>query len=470
MLWKWLIPVGVVGLFALFMVWSPGGDITSTPRFWRDEAIPFEIARGWAETGMLDVVVAPGITNTFSYLTHATGFPVTLPLGIVFWIFGASLFIARVYMLVWIAVALASVFFVARSFFGKSESLAAVMLVGTFSSFYANGRTVTGEIPGLVFLLWALFFIYKKEWLGWGGLLLGLAVVTKPSMYLLVLPAIALEVIITRRGLFLKDGLKLAQGVIPILLLWFYIIVPQFFELSSWQGMIALYQQPFNEASLLSQFPTGLWSFFFHSTIFYFLMTTAIVVYTQRGRLFDSQSKRMIFFVLLYGICALVYVLRSPGWFRFLVGYEVLILIGVVPALFFFAKKIHLPQGAFVAVFVVLHMVNYFFLSNIPSGSTAIQASQTVRVLLSTHPEATIGFVRLPTVAPFVDSWHKYQFGDIGGHETYGVHPLSYAPEKLPTYLASYDDRYEGFEEVLDRYYRSTNIKIFSNTMLYIRR
>ncbi|MEK7630457.1 MAG: glycosyltransferase family 39 protein [Patescibacteria group bacterium] len=470
MLWKWLLRTGAVAILALFMFWSPGGDITSTPRFWRDEAIPFEIARGWAETGTLDVVVAPGVTNAFSYLTHATGFPVTFPLAVIFRMFGASLFIARIYMLVWVAAALISVFFVARSFFGRDEAFAAVMLVGTFSSFYANGRTVTGEIPGFLFLLWALFFIYKKEWLGWGGMWLGLAAVTKPSMYLLLLPAAALEIIITRRGLFLKDSLSLARGVVPVLLVWFYIIVPEFFQLSSWQGMIDLYRQPFNEASLLSQFPAGFLDFFFHSTILYFLVITGAVLYVLRHNIYDSKARRMVCFVLLYGICAFSYVLRSPGWFRFLVGYEALILIGIVPVLFLFAKKVRLPHASFVAVFVVLHTVNYFFLSNIPSGSTAIQAGQMVNTLLDARPDATIGFVRLPTVAPFVDSWHKYQFGDIGGHETYGIHPLAYVPEKFPTYLVSYANQYEGFEEALDRYYQPTDIKIFNNTTVYIHR
>ncbi|MEK9166359.1 MAG: glycosyltransferase family 39 protein, partial [Patescibacteria group bacterium] len=143
----------VTAIALSFSLWSPLGDFIATPKFWRDEAIPFEIARTFSELGKLDVVVAPGQVDGRPYLTHATGFPLTIPLAGVFEVFGGGVRQARIFMIAWILAAIWFLIFFLRTFWGEREAFAGALLISTFAPFYANGRTFTGEIPGFLFLL-----------------------------------------------------------------------------------------------------------------------------------------------------------------------------------------------------------------------------------------------------------------------------------------------------------------------------
>jgi len=100
----------------LFSFYSPRGDFTTTPKFWRDEAIPFELARTYYELGKMDVVVSPGQVDGRPYLTHATGYPLLIPMAGVFSVFGVGVVQARIFMIFWIIAAVVALFFVLKSF------------------------------------------------------------------------------------------------------------------------------------------------------------------------------------------------------------------------------------------------------------------------------------------------------------------------------------------------------------------
>lgn len=441
---------GLSVLALLFATWSPLDSFVATPKFWRDEAIPFEIARTFVELGSLDVVVTPGDVDGRPYLTHATGFPVTIPLAGVFAIFGISVEHARLYMIGWILATLFVTFFVARSFFGMPSAILASLLLATFAPFYANGRTMTGEIPGFLFLLVGLYFLYKRNSLVVGGVYVALAAVSKPSMYLLIIPVLGVEFFVQYTSRCIPKLIQIGLGTLPIMLLWIFLIVPTPFSQMHWSSMIELYRHPFNEESLLSKMPGAFIRTVFHTTILYIFLLASIVIYGAKHHAFVSAGERFFRFSWLFGIASGVYYLRSPGWLRYLLGIELLLLILLPVALFIILRRSRAMPVLIVWLLVLVQAVIFFSFSDIRSSTSSLEAAAFLAHELDVHPGATVGVVYDPPVAALVDPWRKYQIATIGGKETYGTHPLSLKTHMLPTYIIGYT---EGHEDILKHFY-----------------
>lgn len=443
----------ILAITLFFSLYSPLGSIEATPKFWRDEAIPFEVARTLVELGTLDIVVAPGVVAERPYLTHATGFPVTVPLAGVFKIFGVGVFQSRLYMLGWIIATITTLFFVVRSFFGLRAAIVGTLLVTTFSPFYANGKTSTGEIPGFLFLTLALYFLYnnKRKRYMLGGFFLALAAVTKPSIYLLVFPAYFLQRMFFDRTSFIYSMFKVALGAVPIILLWIYIILPQPFAPASWHTMIELYRNPFNESSLLSRFPSAVWPLLTHSTIIYFTLLSFLAALAYQRKSFQDGGRHFAHFVFFYGAACVIYFLRSPGWLRFLLPFELFVLVLAYPSLKNLFKKNRLLPTGLIAFLLLAQVINFFFYSNIYSSTENIDVAYFINTKLLADGKSTIGIIYSPTVAALISPHQKYQITTIGGANTFlGQNPLSLPPESLPTYIFGSSEEYTG---VLTQYY-----------------
>jgi hypothetical protein len=523
---KWILSSIPLAILVLFF--STYGGLTATPKFWHDEAVPFEIARNLTEYGTPDLAVAPGIFWQKGFMTHATGFPLTLPLAGVFKIFGVGVAQSRLLMIVWMLAMLATLFFVIRAFFDQKTAFFSVLLIATFSSFYANGRTGTGEIPGFLFLLIALYFLYQRNWYGWGGLFAALAAVTKPSMYLFVLPVMVLEILIknchrpvpnqvfsnanhtnsespqyydTQNLVWDRSAARKAKilglfliGTVPVLLTWLWLINPAPFSLASWQEMIAFYQNAFNAPSLISQFPTVIPHLLTHSTIIYFLLLFIPIFIAWRKNLFTPAQNRFIFFLFLYGAVSFFYFLRSPGWFRYLLGTELLILTLLPAALskFFITptrdtqvslvppylkgedKKInsplrvrgargvtglrHLSQARFgtgiLLTLALFQSAQYLLGAEIPSGTKSIEIAEFLnKEILAKDSTATIGIVDNSPIAALIPAYRKYQRTLVGNNAPVGAHPLSLPPEQFPTYLLALKKN-DTYQNLFEQYYK----------------
>ncbi len=463
-----LLVVLSVGFF--FTLYAPGGDLTAFPKFWRDEAIPFEIARTFYETGKLDVTVAPGAVDGRPYLTHATGFPVTVPLAGFFALFGVGVLQARVYMVLWIMLTLAAVYFVLRRIFDEKSALAGSLLIATFASFYANGRTMTGEIPGFFFLILSLFLFFERESFLAGGFFMALAAVTKPSIYLLSFPALFLALLFYERRNFIRNIFFSAVGALPVILFWIYIILPHPFSLSSWRSLIEFYQHPFNDASLFSKFPGGLGWLFSQTTILYFsaLLVLLLVAYFRGA--FGRPAKALVLFTFFYSAVAFIYLVRSPGWLRFLTASELFILALVFPAVLYLSRRYSIVPFSAAALLILVQIVTFFFFSSIPRGKASIHVADYINSNILKNPSDTIGFIDLPTVAPLIFSGRKYQTAQIGGHERFGRNPLEYLPDRLPTYVMSYNNDYGEYIDVLGQYYEARPVAKIEGIQIYRRK
>ena len=450
----------------LFSFYSPRGDFTTTPKFWRDEAIPFELARTYYELGKMDVVVSPGQVDGRPYLTHATGYQLLIPMAGVFSVFGVGVVQARIFMIFWIIAAVVALFFVLKSFFGLEGASWGAILIASFAPFYANGRTFTGEIPGFLFLILALYYLVRRKNYVAAGIFLGLAAVTKPSVYLLLIPATFFYMLLAdRENLFVK-ALKIILGASPFFIFWVYIIVPNPFSISDWASMIDLYRHPFDAPSILAHFGDGLRYIITHSTIIYFTLIT-IVTYTafRRGG-YSVDGRKLFLFTIVYGVFSFIYFLRSPGWFRYLLVFQLLILGLLFPAIDYFGKRFKFSPIVAVLALVVLQSVNYLFFSDIQSGAKSIETARFINNKLLAGNDATVGFIYMPTVAALIEPSRKFQIGTIGGKEVYGTHPLSLPPEKLPTYIIGFDGIYK---EALGAFYEPL-IEAPNGHMLYKKR
>ncbi|MEK7480612.1 MAG: glycosyltransferase family 39 protein [Patescibacteria group bacterium] len=534
---KWIL--SSIPLVILVLFFSTYGGLTATPKFWHDEAVPFEIARNLTEYGTPDLAVAPGIFWQKGFMTHATGFPLTLPLAGVFKIFGVGVAQSRLLMIVWMLAMLATLFFVIRAFFDQKTAFFSVLLIATFSSFYANGRTGTGEIPGFLFLLMALYFLYQRNWYGWGGLFAALAAVTKPSMYLFVLPVMVLEILIknchrpvpnqvfsnanhtnsespqyydTQNLVWDRSAARKAKmlglfliGTVPVLLTWLWLINPAPFSLASWQEMIAFYQNAFNAPSLISQFPTVIPHLLTHSTIIYFLLLFIPIFIAWHKNLFTPAQNRFILFLFLYGAVSFFYFLRSPGWFRYLLGTELLILTllptalqkeelwrnilsiftglraraGTVRArpseapqlrgeasggresegepssqLAGLARKVKMLSMFLLVGITIIQSAQYLLGAEIPSGTKSIEIAEFLnKEILAKDSTATIGIVDNSPIAALIPAYRKYQRTLVGNNAPVGAHPLSLPPEQFPTYLLALKKN-DTYQNLFEQYYK----------------
>ncbi len=435
----------------VFSFWSPLGDFRATPKFWRDEAVPFEIARTYAELGTLDVVVAPNTPFTILYMTHATGFPVTVPLAAVFTLFGVGVAQSRIYMVLWIMATMATAFVVFRHFVGSRYAAYGVLLISTFASLYANGRTSTGEIPGFFFLLLFLYLFYgaiKRE--AWSGLFLALAVVSKPSIYLLLLPAVVAEVIASDRRLFFSRLWRVAVGALPVMLFWVYLILPAPFHITSWQEMAIFYAHAINAPSLASGLPGSLLFLLGQETLWYFSVLVLVLFFAADD---DARVGRLLRFTAFFGVLSFLYFMRSPGWLRYLLPFQLLVLLLFPRALDLLFADTKLSSFFSKSIFILflLHVGTFFFFSNIQSSLKAIQVSEVILPLLAQNERSTIGIIFETPVAALIPPDRKYQIATIGGKNTVmGAHPLALPPEKLPDFIYGMPREYQY---VIDRYY-----------------
>lgn len=319
-LWRALLFTGF-----LFMLVFSLRHLTTEPRFWLDEAKNIEIAQSFNTSGRFDMEIAPGVFTGVPHLLQSTGYPVTAPLALVFKIFGFGLAQARIYMLLWMFSAIGVLYLFLKNLFEERFAVLAVLLVVTFASFYDNGRPMMGEIPGFFFLVSALYFWLCRESFWKAGLLFGLAVVAKPSVFLLIIPALFLALI------FRKDGFKklivIGVSMIPAVIGWIFLVMDHPFLKSAWLQIIDMYSNPYNAVPIAENFWKNIASIPHTPTIIYFGI---FFVFLVLARVWGGKGKPILVllydFALFYSVLAFIYYLRSPGWLRYIIIAELLIL------------------------------------------------------------------------------------------------------------------------------------------------
>lgn len=421
--------------------------LTTKPGFWYDEAINVELAHNFAEQGQLDLVVAPGTFSGKGATVGSTGYPITVPLAGFFKIFGFGLAQARMYMLLWMSAFIIILFSLAKKLWGLQVAYAATLFISTFAPFYGNGRSVMGEIPGFVLFLCSFYFLEKRKW--WqSGVLLGLSVISKPSVFIFLIPAYILVVLISREEwkARLMNLSKLGGSSALALFPWLLIYVDEISRGELWADILAHFKNPYSEAgaSVLQNIGNNLPTLVTSSTLLYFLgMLLFIVLALFIERSFFSQHKNLLILAAGYLPLALFQYLKSFGYLRYLLAAEFIIFILFVISLPTLARLISKKlvifggaplraHGIIIAGLVMLQIVHLFWFSDIyPSERT----QKTIAHLYSAYPGTTVGVFDVPQVASLLPADKKYQYLSTYGLWEFGVNPLLLLEKELPNVL-----------------------------------
>jgi hypothetical protein len=145
-----LHPVTLIGLALILAAWK----LDSTPPVWWDEGWTLSVARNWAMTGYYGRLL-DGVPST---PTLSAAFPVVAPIALSFRIFGVGVWQGRLSSVMFLAGALALLYFLARHLYQRHVArLTLVLLVVVFPhpSIYPPylSRQALGELPMLFFLL-----------------------------------------------------------------------------------------------------------------------------------------------------------------------------------------------------------------------------------------------------------------------------------------------------------------------------
>jgi len=193
--WQQRIVYGIGLVALLFLAFY---NLTSYPVIWYDEGSHLHVPKTLVNFGEY----ADRSSEGFRYYgpTVGVGPSVMLPLAASFKLFGIGLLQARVVMSVYLLLTIFVFFGIAFYLGGEKFAWVATALMVTSRGIglLEYGRQVLGEVPGMLFMLAALW-IWLKAWdkATWRnllivGLLAGLATITKNQYLLVLAPAFGL--------------------------------------------------------------------------------------------------------------------------------------------------------------------------------------------------------------------------------------------------------------------------------------
>lgn len=222
--WERIAQVALVLLAAVLAL----VNLPYAPPTWFDEGSHLHVPETLVRHGVYADISSEG----FRYFgpTIGVGPTVMLPVAASFKLGGVGLAQARIVIVLYLALALAALYLLARRLYGWPVAVLAVLLALAsrtlrFEGLVEYGRQVLGEVPGIAFLLLGLLAysaaIFDRDktrrYSLLAGLAFGLALVTKNQFVLIVPPTLALLALIDWR--YYRAGgwwMRLAPPVIAV--------------------------------------------------------------------------------------------------------------------------------------------------------------------------------------------------------------------------------------------------------------
>ena len=445
----------------IFVIIFSVSNLVTKPRLWTDEAVSIDIGRSFLTHGVLSPQIAPDTFYPWPHLIQSTGYPVTVSLAAFFKIFGYGFYQARIFMLLWILVTLSVLFVLGRRLFGGGYSLLALLLCVSFASFYGSGRTVVGEIPGFFFLLAGFYCVFTRQRFFWAGIFWGLAVVAKPSVFGLIIPTVLFTLLLMREDwrVFFKKLGAIAVGMIPAGLGWILFVLKKPFALDTWRSLAMFYSNPYS-SPVYDNVISNLGGFFHSTTLVYFGVLLLIVL-LARHTVTDVRLRFFYNFTVVYSVLAFLYYLRSPGWLRYILIAELLILF-LMPhscermaswikerwSTFYFTPK--RTAGFFVLMLVIIQFVQLFTAADIYSSNAGLP---TARYINKNFSEKSVSFLNALDVSVSINTEKRFNPFELTGMPLFGTNTLL-LPEPPDVIVSTPNDRFviEG-KKVLDSRY-----------------
>lgn len=453
-------------LFLAFLVFVSGCSVyqlTEVPPTWYDEGMIVQLAMNVAEHGVLGTQVAPGVFLSGAFTT--TAFPVVAPVALSFKLFGASLLVARSVMVLYILLFFCAAYYFLRQITSRTEALFALGLLATFSTLYATGKNVLGEVPGLFYFIVFLIFAHKifdegkstKKNAIIAGLSAGLCLVTKPT-FLVVGGAIILALLykhfVQREQISLPIlGYGVVAALVP-LMVW---LVTQFNWGDSFSAILSFYTNPYQLGNIPSVIYHNALRFFTESTplyLFGMLVVLTASVGVRLRRKVEISFTEMV--ALSFAVLILLAYLRTPGWYRYLFPAQIIATLFFPSALgycaeFFSSFKyvLFVRRSALVLLVGMVGLQGYlfFFHSWIAqySGGDKTQMLQEYFKTIDSHK--TVFVYDVPEVPLFLPQGTSYyQYISIGrGTHGLGADEISVIAAKVPEILIVPDEQKSSF-------------------------
>ena len=450
--------------------------LTTKPRLSYDEGFFIEEAHNFEQFGKLDIFVSP---NSFSGLPHiasSSGFPGEIPLALFFKLFGFGLEQARVYALLWMAALLIVSYFFAKRLFGTLSAIGTILLIVTFPPFHNNGRMAMGDIPGFTYLILGLLFLSRRFFLS--GLFMGLSMISRPSVYVGAFIGVGIETLYTKGMGGIRSLLFTAFGVSISVLTSIILYLPESLTQEWWRKTVLYIRTPtFGLGNTPGHnFIYNIQSFFSEETLVYFsiLFLLIVVAFLLGGK--REWNRRFLIFSVIYSLFVIAYFMKSPGWLKYLLPFQLLIFFYVPSALRIITEKVYeyaknkgfirifselqAFQLAFLGVLVLasLQLMQLFFFADIFASDDVERANGFLSERLD--GTATVAFIHTSVLAALTPPDRKYSFNVVNENFFIGENPLGFANNRLVTYvvvpedLANFSAQFQGqYHETLKEKY-----------------
>ncbi|MFA5942654.1 MAG: glycosyltransferase family 39 protein [Candidatus Paceibacterota bacterium] len=405
----------VAGFFATF-------HLTESPPVWMDEGIFAQAAANLAVYGQTGLRVAPDTIEPSSKLI-TVGYPLLYPLAGWFKLFGISILAARSLMALFILGFLFASYVFVRRLFGPMQALGALAILATLPTLYGNGKSVLGEVPGLLYLVASLVCLYVARtrktrryfWFVLAGLFAGLCVATKP-IFVLFIPAalIGLGIAWKRREMIGREvGAALGAGLVPILV-W---LAVQFRVSDSAGSVLSFYVNHYQVADWsstilanLRNLVTGIGPLYLLTVLFIWLVAYGIRLRRQERVPVEEHI------VLAFSIFTLLGYLTTAGWYRYLFGAQALSLLFFPNALLIVTQTFvpsFKPKKLAIAAIALLTIVGAYqvmFSSFVAESYGRQQTAFWEEYFRTASPSTSFFFYDVPEVVFLAQGATYYQY------------------------------------------------------------
>lgn len=424
--WITLGLLSVVFLLIAFWSWR------STPAFWFDEGIYYQIAKNWAEKDIAGIMLSPDLYSDLSLIS--VGYSVFYPAVWMFKIFGASVETIRLTAILFMTGFVSVFYCLGKELFGSKKALYSLALLITFSPLYGNGKSFLGEVPGLFYFFSALYFSVRLEktnhslFAFLSGIFFGLAISAKP-VYLLILPAVGLAMLCRANYFFSKSGARILiwalLGLVGPLAFW---LTSQFGVGTQTSQVLGHYANPYYVTDFASLVFKNSVRFVTETTPIHFLGLLLIGLIYIVLKIRQKETVRLAeWAILFFSILMLGFYLRTAGWYRYFFPAHATLFVLLVPGLWAIMealpgriKSLGIGVWGVIGLIIALQL---FPLSE-EALSSKIDAPSVWRPILEdVRPAGPVLFYSVPQLAGFYPG-EFYQYLKMSDHLALGQENL----------------------------------------------
>jgi len=462
-----------VGFFMLFALFFATYKLTESPSVWYDEGVYFQVAQNVSHGQIDGLIESPDNIKKVSELT--VGYPLIYPLALILKVFGSNIFIARLFMALWIMLLVVVGYRLSRRSFGSGVALFTIALVATFPPLYGNGKSILGEVPGLVYLLASLLFLHratgkvstnKNFSLIITGVFAGLCIVTKP-IFILLVPAMLCAIFVARkRQIFsYKNIFTIILSAMVPFIVWLFVQ----FKGASISTIIGFYSNP-QPGELFSMISVNLKNIFSDVGLLYLvfaLIVWSVSVWLRFRRKIKMDVVEIAGFV--FSILIFVAFLRTAGYYRYLFPAQIVSLVYFSNSIAVIFESIrgkmklsNLFEATIIPVLIVLLFFagtyQLMFRSWVADYYTSHKTEFWINYFENNTPQNVL-FYDVPEVAMFLKSNNYSQYLNLAPAAGITVGKDNIVLLKK----ASFDEvfmkisDYEDMKKDLEKYYRITD-------------